>query len=362
MMYLAARWVSGGSGPKLSVATVDHGLRPGARREADDVVASARSLGLEAVRLDWTGDKPQRGLPARARAARYGLLTDFARARGASHILTAHTLDDQAETVLMRFARGSGTLGLGGMRETVDLGGVVLTRPFLSVPKSELLAMCEAFGWRYVLDPTNRNMDFARTRWRRLAPSLAKEGVTAESIALLARRMTRADDALRQWATELSRDAALPPKEGARRFSMARLATYPDEMMVRILGGALVELTGREQPKLKGLEALAADLAVAFSANRTLRRTFHYVTLTLTPDGLLELGPEAPRRRGMRHPVQHGTGMDAGNDADPTRSLGNPTPPSYIGNVVAPAHPPDGVETLSACVSSCKPMLSTGRQ
>jgi tRNA(Ile)-lysidine synthase len=141
LMWLMARWRRGlSNGPRLVAVTVDHGLRPEAASEARDVKRLAKALDLPHRTVRWTGDKPRTGVPAAARAARYRLLTEAARTFGATHILTAHTRDDQAETLLMRLLRGSGIAGLSAMARESVRNGVVLTRPLLDVPKSRLIA------------------------------------------------------------------------------------------------------------------------------------------------------------------------------------------------------------------------------
>src|SRR5665213_1336541 len=141
LMWLASRWRNAlARGPRLVAVTVDHGLRSEAAREAREVKRLARTLELPHRTLRWTGTKPKTGLPAAARAARYRLLAQAARAHGATHILTAHTRDDQAETLLMRLLRGSGVVGLAAMARESDREGVLLARPFLNVSKSRLIA------------------------------------------------------------------------------------------------------------------------------------------------------------------------------------------------------------------------------
>src|SRR5436190_19972915 len=109
LMWLAARWRDDlDKPPKLVAVTIDHGLRKESAREARAVGRLAKSLNVEHVTLRWSGRKPKTGIQEAARNARYRLLSEEAHRQNAMHIRTAHTLDDQAETVLFRMARGSG--------------------------------------------------------------------------------------------------------------------------------------------------------------------------------------------------------------------------------------------------------------
>src|SRR3954468_18520523 len=197
MMWLAARWRRAlRRGPRLVAVTIDHGLRSEAAREARDVKQLARSLDLPHRTLRWSDAKPATGLPAAARDARYRLLARAARTAGATHVLTAHTEDDQAETLLMRMSRGSGIAGLAAMARQTQRDGVVLARPLLQIPKARLLATLQRARLGFTEDPTNRDTRFTRPRLRTLMPALAAEGFDARNLARLASRLARANAAL----------------------------------------------------------------------------------------------------------------------------------------------------------------------
>ena len=116
LLYLMARWRARRQPAlRLAAVTIDHGLRPEARREAAAVKRLSGELGVEHRTMRWSGAKPSTGLQEKARVARYRLLHAAARGAKARCVLTAHTLDDQAETVLFRMARGSGLAGICGM-------------------------------------------------------------------------------------------------------------------------------------------------------------------------------------------------------------------------------------------------------
>jgi tRNA(Ile)-lysidine synthase len=194
LLALAARWRKRlARGPNLIAVTIDHGLRPEARREAAAVKRLAASLGVPHRTLRWVDAKPRTGVQEKARLARYDLLRREAHRHGARHVVTAHTLDDQAETILFRMARGSGLAGLAGMaRATAQADDMLLVRPFLRLPKARLLATLKAQALPFIDDPSNRDPRFARARLRPLIGQLAAEGLDADRLALLALRMRRA--------------------------------------------------------------------------------------------------------------------------------------------------------------------------
>jgi len=302
LLVLAARWAKRlKRGPKLTAVTIDHGLRPEAAREAAAVKQLAGKLGVAHRTLRWRGKKPRAGLQEAARNARYALLAEAAARSGVAHVLTAHTLDDQAETILFRMARGSGLLGLAGMAPVAPLPArarhdIFLVRPLLHVPKVRLVATLQAAKIGYAEDPSNHDPRFTRARLRTLMPALAREGLDARGLARLALRLRRAEAAL-AVVVDAARGALAPPpwpERGPVVFETSRFAQLPAEVALRLLGEAVAH-TGNEGPvELAKLEMLYGSLRQARSR---LRRTLAGALITLSDRALTV--ERAPARRGL---------------------------------------------------------------
>ncbi|WP_437871646.1 tRNA lysidine(34) synthetase TilS [Methylorubrum extorquens] len=297
LMHAAAR----AGRDRFRVATVDHALRPGSADEALGVGRLATELGLVHTILTW--DAPRHGsrIQASARGARYRLLTDHAAGIGAGLILTAHTLDDQAETVLMRLIAGSGPSGLAGMREERVLApGIRLVRPFLSLSKADLVAYCEMHRLPFLRDPSNTDERFTRARLRRLLPLLAEEGLNAARLARLAVRAGRDDAALRQRAEAVLSEITRTD-EAALRLDGLRLRREPCAIVLRVVDAALDTVApAHEAPvpkRLERLEALVLDaLLPALAEGRALRRTLRGVLIEADGEGTVRLVAAPPRR------------------------------------------------------------------
>jgi len=299
LMVLAARWrKSLKKKPALIAVTVDHGLRAESKREAAMAGRLARTLGITHRTLRWSGKKPKTGLQQAARNVRYLLLGDAARKAKAAHILTAHTLDDQAETVLIRMSRGSGVTGLSAMARISRLPGdgagrIGLVRPLLDIPKARLIATLRAAKIEFAIDPSNRDPRFTRARLRGLMPELAREGLDAGRLALLARRLKRADVAIEAVVDVVEAELMI----GAGVFDTAGYAKLPAEIALRLLGRAVTRAGDEGPVELAKLEALKAALDAAKKSGKSgFRRSLAGALVTLA--GRHIIVGQAPPRRG----------------------------------------------------------------
>jgi tRNA(Ile)-lysidine synthase len=257
------------------ILTVDHGLRPESGAEATWIKGEAARLGFRHETLVWQGPKPTTGIQVAAREARYEMMaryieSELREAQSKSQgrqlpersIVTAHHQDDQAETLLMRLARGSGIDGLTGMHRRTRIHGVPVLRPLLDVPKSRLVATLRACHATWREDPSNESVAFERVRLRRAKAALAELGLTSEPLALSARRLARAREALEAAATGLSRTAGLDLHSGAyASLDREKFMTAPEELRVRLMARLIAGFGGQAGPaRLASVEELCARL------------------------------------------------------------------------------------------------------
>ena len=194
--------------PKINITcsalVVDHGLQSDSERVASKAIENLRALGISAKSTRVKVRPSGSGLEAAARDARYKALRQHKEAIGATAILLAHNLNDQAETVLLGLTRGSGLRSISGMR-VID-GDLV--RPFLAIPKAELEQACRDAGIEFWQDPHNQDPSFTRVRIRQLLPTLEKElgpGIV-QALARSADLAQEADDFLSVAAADLIQD------------------------------------------------------------------------------------------------------------------------------------------------------------
>lgn len=274
LLHLVAAWRAARSdGPEFVVLTVDHGLRAASCDEALRVSRAAEAAGLPHATLVWEHGAVDEGLQARARAARYDLMAAYAHAHDIPALVTAHHLDDQAETFLMRLMRGSGLDGLAAIPEEGSWAGLTLLRPLLDVPKARFVATLEAAGMDYVTDPSNIDPRFERGRLRRAMETLDGLGLTADAIALSAKRLRRARAALDAAADAFLDSNAQTSVTGYASLDAAALDTLSEEISLRVLSRLLTIIGGGLEPvRLAKLEALHAALKGVRNRAHTLGR------------------------------------------------------------------------------------------
>ncbi len=358
LMMLAARWVRAGHAPPgltFDVATVDHGLRQASAHEAEWVAERAKEFGFSHTTLVWSGAKPDTGIQAQAREARYALLAAHASSHPPAAIVTAHTLDDQAETLLMRLGRGSGLDGLSGMAKVRPLlagGSVQLARPLLGLSKAKLAAELKSMGVDWLNDPSNDRLEFERVRLRAAHVLQGELGLTNEKLALSASRLARARDALDRLTDERL-DAIVNLHDGVFA-SLDRTAweREPAEVRVRLLSRLLVAYGGDAKPaQLSQIEALETALANGKPMAQTLGGCIvsqGHNTLRLyrepghqkLPEVSLAPGEEALWDWRFRIRYDVGDGVEVLPEQVSVRALGLPAYATLRSSLPANARPP----------------------
>jgi tRNA(Ile)-lysidine synthase len=267
----------------VEAATVDHGLRAESRNEAEMVAAVCEKLKVphSILLADWI-EPPTANIQAEARTMRYRLLADWAEDRALPALATAHHADDQAETLLMRLARGAGVRGLGGTRARRKLTEqVTLVRPLLNWRKSELVSIVEGEGLKAVDDPSNRDPKHDRSRIRQALEQA--DWADPARLAASAAALRDADEAL-DWALAPLIAARIRREEGALVIEPFDL---PRELKRRLLAAAFGEL-GAPAPRgpdlVRAMDSLEAGQIVTLSG------------LKLEGGSFWRLSPAPPRR------------------------------------------------------------------
>ena len=244
LALLAAAWAArrGGS---MTALIVDHGLAEGSAAAAERSVEWLAGRGIAGIVLPWRGPRPKTGVQAAARAARYRLLGEWCAANGVLHLLIGHQREDQAETVLLRLAAGSGHDGLAAMPPIQETAWGRVLRPLLGVERSRLRATLEGLGQGWIEDPANSDPVFARARLRRSAGVLAREGMTPARLAATAARIAEAREVLEgETASLLARSVSVFPA-GYARVDREALAAAPADLSRRAVERVLGCVGGR---------------------------------------------------------------------------------------------------------------------
>lgn len=245
-------------GRKVVALTVDHGLRPTSRLEAEYVAGLMQKYGIEHHILTWTGKKPTTGIEDAARQARYALIAEWCSQNNVHVLLTAHHAKDQAETFLMRLQRGSGLEGLCGIREYSVREGLVILRPLLAVNPENLRDYLRQRAIVWVEDESNRDTTFLRGKIRQYLPELTENiGINIEKICNAVHNLQSAEDYIEQQLDLLLAHDVIWDFGTVCRFRYVDYLSWHKEMKFRVLA----RLCRREYiPRAERVLALANAL------------------------------------------------------------------------------------------------------
>ncbi len=301
LMHLFAEWrkVHPLKSGRDVVFSVDHGLRKEAAGEVALVISSAEALGFIGAPIKLEGLGEGGSLQARAREARYEAMAGRLKELGLSQLLTAHTLDDQAETFLMRLLRGSGIDGLSAMFEKRELYGIKILRPLLSVRGEVLREWLRARGVEWVTDPSNENEDYERVQVRHVLRSL--EGILdgfgnspkrdlTQMIGESASRLQRGRLALEEQALDFVVSHVTAHRVGLLYVKAVDLFNLSEEIQIRVLRRLLMAF-GVEGRALSSLEGAAAHIKTM----REEKFVFAGVMCEKKADGYLQFSRESGR-------------------------------------------------------------------
>ncbi len=244
----------------ITALHVNHHLRPSADTEAAYVSALCQDLGIGYCGFDWLGDKPDSGLEAAARNARYQFMTDWCHENGVSVLMVAHQADDQIETFLMNLSRGSGIDGLSAMRRESYRDGILIVRPLLTVFRSELIEYCDNNRIKYFSDEMNFDDKYTRVKIRQNRHLLSEKlGISDSRILLAIDNLSRARDVLESDVDTRIRSVLY---DNYALFSDSFLFDVPPHIGLKCLGTLIKTIGGGlYQPRLNSLNFALSKLS-----------------------------------------------------------------------------------------------------
>lgn len=259
MLHLMAR-AAPHAGWSLRAVTVDHRLRPEAAEEAALVGRVCAGLGVPHEVLVWEHGEVQGNLMQEASVARYGLMAEWAKAKGIDLVCLAHTADDQAETFLMGLARASGLDGLAGMRQEFKVEGIAFRRPFLLQTRAELRAYLSRHALNWIDDPSNENDRFTRVKARRALKALKPLGITVDRLSTVIGNLSMAQGAVLQALAKAAEEIVIETA-GSLRFERRPYLVCGQELQRRLLVAMVLWVNGeRHAPRESKVFALGKAL------------------------------------------------------------------------------------------------------
>lgn len=298
LLHLLADW---GQRP-LQAVTVDHGLRPASIAEALRAGELATALGVGHKIFRWEHEGVVGNLQDAARTARRALIADWAKENGLAAVMLGHTADDQAETFLMRLARGSGLDGLASMDTVIRASGVTWVRPLLHERRETLRNFLRARGITWIDDPSNDDDGFERVRVRKALGKLGELGIDVPKIEKTTRRLKSAKQVLYVATKDLGLAISEVSPFGTMTMEVDRLLSAQPAIRLRLLSEAVRFISGSYYaPRSYSVQAIMDELGP-----KTVTRSLHGCLL-MCKDGALHIRREPS---GVEEPVRPGTPWD----------------------------------------------------
>ncbi|MEO8531914.1 MAG: tRNA lysidine(34) synthetase TilS, partial [Deltaproteobacteria bacterium] len=236
--------------------------------EARFVAKVAAKHAIAHETLVWSHGDLTGNLPDLARRARYSLLSEWARRNFLTHVLVAHTMDDVAETFLMRLGREAGLDGLAAMRAAWQADGVTWGRPLLGVRRDELRFFLESQQQDWIDDPTNDDPTYARVKARHALPHLDQLGISTESLAMSAGYLAKSREAMNAMIAHVAEPLILHPEP--LTLDWPRMQALPAETKRRILNAALIYVGQSDYAPRRAALADLSERLVAGTARTEL--------------------------------------------------------------------------------------------
>ncbi len=270
LLMLAQRWCQENNHSLIAV-TVNHGLRKEAKDEAASVKNWCKQLQCEHYTLDWKGKKPSSNIQSQAREIRYQLIQQFCQQQHIKHVLLAHHLQDQAETLLIRMMRGSGVSGLKGMESHSTIGNISLLRPLLSFTKEDILLTLNQLKQSFINDPSNENTRFLRVIIRNFINTIDRKNEVLKHIDRTAKHMQRADDFIQQQLLSFENDFVNSHPYGFVTIDKKAFQALHLELALRLVSKNIQHINGYSAtPRIDEIERLHLDLLNESNSRLTL--------------------------------------------------------------------------------------------
>ncbi len=245
----------------LTALTIDHKLRPESTIEADFVHTILTSKGIKHHTLTWIGKKPKTAIEEIAREKRYSLLYEYCQKHQISVLCLGHTINDQAETFLMRLARGSGIDGLSAMSPVSYYMDLCLYRPLLKQSHEDLKKLLKTkYKQTWVEDPSNEDLTYERVRIRKAFSNLNQLGLFPSMLSKSAERIYRAKQTLTSYSNDIENKIF---QRTTANFAFCNIKDWENlmpEFKIRILSNIIQEIS-KTNPELSQLEKyISSDL------------------------------------------------------------------------------------------------------